>query len=868
MNQILIPSESFNNSDYNVYFENYPYELSDFQKYAIQTIVDGNHVLVTAHTGSGKTLPAEFAINHFTSKGKKVIYTSPIKALSNQKYYDFTHKYPHISFGLLTGDIKTNPDADVLIMTTEILMNKLFIMKDAGVAEATVGSKGPLATDGSKVAEATDGSKGPLGPLGPLGPVRLSFDMDIEKDLAAVVFDECHYINDAHRGHVWEQCIMMLPKQVQMILLSATIDDPTRFAKLVVGTGNKSLTICSTNHRVVPLTHYMFVTSNEGLHKKINDKSVSAGLRRRMNTCLTIQDANGKFNTENYSDVCNMLTIMEKHRVYPNNKFVLNSLIEHLNGSDDSHRPSMLPAIVFVFSRKLVEQYAEEITVPLFNDRDGSLIDIPYHKIRHDCMTIIRRLPNWQEYAVLPEYISLVNLLEKGIGIHHSGMLPVLREIVELMISKKYIRVLFATESFAIGLDCPIKTAVFVNLKKYDGSSSPRYLMAHEYTQMAGRAGRRGIDTVGNVVHCVNMFDSIPEMRTYKEILSGIPQKLVSKFKIDYKMVLNIIGSTVVSEENDPLENTCKFINGSMMSMELEKMESGIHTEIANLETEISLYESRTTTPLPNIKEYWKMQQIRTMASNKKLKEIDNECKKLIAEYPNILKDVEVFDKYQNLTTTLCEKRKSLDSLNLFIRNSVLKIMGVFSEKHIVDENMCLTPKGIICASIAEVNPLLMCDILEHFNYFENMSSEYIAAFLSVFADVKCECDDSPYDETLNSLFKQFSGICANIVECEDANGIREVIDADDYLFAIGEDVLQWCRCNNEHDCRALLNDLYMTKGVSIGDFTKGLLKISTVVRELISVCEKIEKIGLMNSLSKIDGLILKHITTNQSLYL
>ena len=118
--------EKYNDSNYSSYFELFSYELSDFQKYAIQGIVEGNHVLVTAHTGSGKTLPAEFAIRHFVSTGKKVIYTSPIKALSNQKFYEFSLKYPEISFGLMTGDIKTNPDADVLIMTTEILMNYLY----------------------------------------------------------------------------------------------------------------------------------------------------------------------------------------------------------------------------------------------------------------------------------------------------------------------------------------------------------------------------------------------------------------------------------------------------------------------------------------------------------------------------------------------------------------------------------------------------------------------------------------------------------------------------------------------------------------------------------------------------------------------
>ena len=173
-----------NKSEYDEYFEQYSFPLSDFQKYAIQGIVQGQHALVTAHTGSGKTLPAEFAIQHFAKQNKKVIYTSPIKALSNKKLHDFSQKFPEISFGLFTGDIKTNPDADVLIMTTEILMNYLFTS---------------LNKENSKVG--------------------LQFEIDIQNDLACVVFDEVHYINDVDRGQVWEKTILMLPLHVQMVIM-------------------------------------------------------------------------------------------------------------------------------------------------------------------------------------------------------------------------------------------------------------------------------------------------------------------------------------------------------------------------------------------------------------------------------------------------------------------------------------------------------------------------------------------------------------------------------------------------------------------------------------------------------------------------
>ena len=223
------------NSKYDSHFELYSFPLSDFQKYAIEAIIEKQHVLVTAHTGSGKTLPAEFAIQYFAKQGKKVVYTSPIKALSNQKYYEFTKKFPDISFGLFTGDIKTNPDADVLIMTTEILMNYLFTSTTN--------------TDDSETQPS------------------LQFQIDVKNDLACVVFDEVHYINDADRGQTLEKTILMLPRHIQMVMLSATIDNPEGFAKWCekddIELDAKCVYLASTNHRVVPLSHYWFLTTRQ-----------------------------------------------------------------------------------------------------------------------------------------------------------------------------------------------------------------------------------------------------------------------------------------------------------------------------------------------------------------------------------------------------------------------------------------------------------------------------------------------------------------------------------------------------------------------------------------------------------------------------
>lgn len=440
-----------NEATYSQYHAMFPHTLHDFQKWAIQAIVEKNHVLITAHTGSGKTLPAEFAIRHFHAKGLKTIYCSPIKSLSNQKFYDFGNKYPEISIGVITGDVKCNPDADVLIMTTEVLLNKLYQIYSTS----------------------------------PLPPSSISFDMDIERELGCVVFDEVHYINDLHRGFVWENSLMMLPPQVQLVLLSATIDAPEKFAKWVenrvshnpkqrpavdipqkknstregacgetVGFPQKKIVYLATNtKRAVPLTHYSFITTPTGIYKAIKDKTLEQEIKNIVDKPIVIQNARGEFDDVGYRKITNALRLFSEKKVYVRRPQVLNNLARYMFAN------GMLPALCFLFSRKQIEAAARELTTVVLEDDSK----VPY-TIDRECRAIMEKLPNYEEYLNLPEYSQMVALLRKGVAVHHSGILPPIREMVELLFLKGFIKILFCSETLAVGINMPVKTVIFTVL--------------------------------------------------------------------------------------------------------------------------------------------------------------------------------------------------------------------------------------------------------------------------------------------------------------------------------------------------------------------------------------------------------------------
>jgi superfamily II RNA helicase len=833
----VVCEQPYNNESYETHFARYPYPLSDFQKYAIEAIVQGDHVLVTAHTGSGKTLPAEFAIQHFTQQSKKVIYTSPIKALSNQKYYEFQQKYPTISFGLFTGDIKTNPDAQVLIMTTEILMNTLFRMnKD----EPSVGS--------------------------------LDFNIDVQADLGCVVFDEVHYINDKERGQVWEKTILMLPPHIQTVMLSATIDNPLGFATWVESGRqtdnqfNKRVYLASTDKRVVPLSHYGYVTVNEGIFKNIKDKELEQQIRVQTNVLIPLQSEAGDFKDPAVHKMKKLLDIFEGRQVFMKRQQVLNSLALFLR-----HR-EMLPAIAFVFSRKHVELCAKEITIPLLED-DSKVGYI----VRRECEQIIRKLPNYQEYLTLPEYNQVVGLLEKGIGIHHSGMIPVLREIVELMISKKYIKMLFATESFAIGLDCPIKTAIFTSLTKFDGRTE-RYLMPHEYTQMAGRAGRRGLDTVGHVVHCNNLF-KLPTLTDYRSILCGKPQQLVSKFHINYSLVLNLL-------KNGQTRDFHRFAERSMIQEELISSKESLCSAVHELKTRVDKKKESLLfmkTPYEICTRYLSLKnEIKTLV-NKKRKDCDKEIQSLENQYFDLQKDVDYVNEYMNLSRDLDDQNASLEFMNSFIQRQTTSICLILMRRGFIDvtyeedgmggdqANYYLTDQGRIASSINEVHSLVMARFMVSTQYFKDFNEYQIVGIFSAFTDIKLPDDQRRYNAPdvlkgpLNELVKLI-----NMYDDDELD--EQVVTGINYYNAVTFDMVElsmkWTECSDELACRSFIQGDVAEKGISVGDFNKAMMKIATIGKELSKVAEEAGQIELLHKLSKIDGLVFKYVTTAQSLYL
>ena len=813
-------------------------ELSTFQRWAFKAIVDEQHILVTAHTGSGKTLPAEFAIQYFVEQGKKVIYTAPIKALSNTKLSDLRRKYPYISFGIITGDVTDNPEADVLIMTTEILPNTLA---------------------NRKLRNETGNSNVPL-----------SFEMDIENELAAVVFDEVHYINDRERGSVWEQAIMMLPSQVQLIMLSATIDRPEYLASWVEEIKSKqsqelqqkpkSVYLAPTNHRVVPLTHFLWITTHKSTIKAAKGTKYESKLLEFSNKEIVIKDERGKFNENNYrivSDITNHIRSSNYSRM--SRQHVLNGLIRHLKSNNG------LPAICFVFSKKQTEQAAKEIGFSLFED-DSTIPST----IEDDCKKIlISKLPNYKEYTLLPEYQDLMCLLKKGIGIHHAGVLSVFREMIEILFEQKKLRLLFATETLAVGINFSTTSVIYTGISKFDGNTR-RMLEPHEYTQISGRAGRRGIDKVGKVWLCANLFE-MDSLIDFKHMLMGAPQSLISKFRFSFTLGLNLI------ENPDNCNGLYEFASRSFMmkdiNVQLDMCEKNIN-KIRNSIFDKKKYLDESDIILNDLKDYYGKKKLLPMSSNKQKKKLVREIANIEFNNPTFIDKVMHLEEIENYETELSEAQIYQNNVETFVKINVDRMNTLLKKTGFVEINDGITQLntlGLLASQFQEVHPLVMSLLMVESNYFHDLDACELCGLFACFANIVVVDDlklnlPNTTSVALNNFTMRLDKMLDEFYDLELLNNVSSGTSYE-RCFDIQQSVLDWTRASDEKMCRKVLETLKMESGIFLGEFIKALLKVNNVCTEFERAAEMTQNIGLLEKLRKIPNLTLKYVATNQSLY-
>ncbi len=793
--------------DYNKDLLYLDFEADEFQKHAFESIDNNENVLITAHTGSGKTVVAMYAIANAISKGKTVIYTSPIKSLSNEKYKDFSDKFGKqftektglvVNLGLMTGDNKINPDGNLIIMTAEILRNSLYNLEkkqDAYIKQ------------------------------------------DLVDNLGCVIMDEVHFINDPDRGKVWEETIVLLKKEVQLVMLSATIDKSEEFAKWIGNAKETNIALIPTTHRVVPLNHYILIGDEKFLVHDTND---------------TYHKDNFKLAFNSYNEYC-------KHKKHKINSTMIPETVEYLKKHD------LLQAIFFSFSRQNCEKYAEQIQDTLNDIHEQHEVDYTFKKYL---------FKDEQIYNKLEQYYQVKRLAMKGICFHHSGLLPVFKEIIEILFSKGLVKVLFATETFAVGVNMPTRTVVFTELEKYTNGGK-RFLNTAEYKQMSGRAGRRGIDKFGFTF--LLPYFGFPDENDIKKVLMGKMPHIESKLSIDYSFILK--GLQNKNDDNFILN----FLEKTLLNVELSKSKIIVMSQLETMKVEVDNLPLLQTNKdinklldLENMKNKYESMGITTLNKNQ-LKEVER-LKKLIDINPDLKELFEAIKKQNEIKNNYSNKQKELENINNQYLNEIYPIMDFlvkYDYIELVDNTYKIKTKGVIASLINDCNPILLTEFVMN-NIFDNLNPQEIVALLASFIDEGK--GDKDVDITNNKVYNNFQEMkkIQNKIMIDESNfGIHNtseywnldnefIIGA--YMWASGEPVAN-CLSYLE-EIQEKKNDKIIVKKYDLGNFLKNILKINNLVNDLNSICKITNKLELLPVLEQIPELIIRDVVTTTSLYL
>ncbi len=620
------------------FLDTLPFELDEFQLEAIGTISDGHSVVVCAPTGSGKTIVAEYAVFKALETGKKAFYTTPLKALSNQKFHDFRKAYGEENVGLLTGDISVNREAPIIVMTTEIFRNMLY------------------------------------------GHVE---DSSLLADVGYVVLDECHYMNDAERGTVWEESIIYCPETIQIVALSATIANAQELTDWINEVHHDTRLIQS-DYRPVPLRFFYFTRKD----------------------LLPLFEGPGQMNRKLKFDIKGN-RFAKKNREFNPNPLIL-----------DMHRRDMLPAIFFTFSRMGCDKAMK-------NTRDLQLLT-PQER-----QTLKQKIAEFAAQHPFLQNNPNLHSLENGVASHHAGLLPGLKVLVEQLFQQGLIKVVFATETLAAGINMPARSTVITALSKRTDDGH-RLLTASEFLQMSGRAGRRGMDEVGYVVVVSSPWEGASEAA---RLASSEADPLNSQFTPTYGMVLNLL-------QRYTLEEAHFLISRSFGQFTWERRMEPMEAEIAETEARYNRYMNILESAGLTEKEFGNLLKTRAMLNEThrfvralkrqikqygKQKDIMVQLSQEEAKRDNLEKSLkkgsvdiyQLLSKHKHLDVKISRARKQLKHLKYRFENEkdiywrrFTSIYNLLKEAAYLNENDRPTEQGVLTSRIRAENEFAVTEII------------------------------------------------------------------------------------------------------------------------------------------------------------
>ena len=792
-------------------FENpYTFPLDPFQQHAFAAIAKDENVLVCAKTGSGKTLVGEYQIYHSLKKGKRVFYTTPIKSLSNQKFYDLKHQFTEATVGIMTGDIKFCPDAQIVIMTTEILRNLLY---KRGTTTEHLGLTASLSMD----------------------------------NVDAIIFDECHYINDKDRGKVWEETMILLPPSINMVMLSATLDHPEYLANWLGELKQKPIHLIETHYRMVPLTHYV-LGKEDKMIPIMDAKEVYYpnhyldwfrsyhGLQKELQNfqqkVVDSRHAGGKGAVEG--------KVHSSHFVHR-----LNEVITMLE------KKELLPALFFVLSRKQCESYAAKVEHRLLDTSDTATVKhiITFHLHRH-----------MKDLEKVPQYHQIYELLLRGVAFHHSGVLPILKEIIEILFTKGFVKMMFCTETFAVGLNMPTKTVLFAGFKKYDDTTgSMRLLRKDEYFQMAGRAGRRGKDDKGVVIYLPDREPVYPE--EMETMMKGARSPVESRMDFHYDFLLKTLQSS-----DKPLK-WLELMEQSYWFQQRQTERMGVEAEwnaCVEKKKQLNLTEPFLSGTIKRIHLEKKIKA--TVNAERKQTQRELDSLKNSQQGPKWTKAMTDYHTLQTLEQEQKEKEEWIQSLEQHQRNIQPVVDFLFEMGYLPHANaQTLTNddlglKGILATEVNEGHPILMTELYVE-RTLHDLTGDELVCVLATFQEKKEEHTSELHvsSNVLRALqtIQQMTIACKEI-EYKIGNPVEGYWDTSTGMV---EPMRRWME--GEHASVICAEyDLFE------GNFIRSVMKIANMLDEWLSMAMYCQHTEQVEKITEVKSRLLRDVVVSDSLYL